>query len=111
MKLVCVYDPSKTTSTLSGASTVILPPPASQVDNSITVDNFPVFTSISFTASQGSYSGSGIIQGSSVNTTGDNKPMVLMGDKVTITLTNPDGETTTATITVSDCNQTSTTVD
>ena len=112
MKLVCVYNPAATATTLSGAVTDILPPPASQVDTSIMVDNFPVFTSISFTATHGAFVGSGVITGTSVQSSADHIPMVLMGDKTVITLTNPNtGATEPATIVVANCNQTSTMVD
>jgi len=112
MKLVCVYNPAATATTLSGAVTAILPPPASQVDTSIMVDNFPVFTAISFTATHGAFAGGGIIKGTSIQTSADNIPIVLMGDKLTITLTNPNtGATESATIVVANCNQTSVMID
>jgi len=112
MKLVCVYNPAATATTLSGAVTAILPPPASQIDATIMVDNFPVFTSIAFTATHGAFAGGGVITGTSIQTSADGMPMVLMGDKTVITLTNPNtGATETATITVVNCNQTSTMAD
>ena len=110
MKLVCVYDPLATTTTLSGAVTTILP--TSVYDPTMSVDGFPVFTSIVFTATHGAFTGGGVIKGSSINTTANGVPIVLMEDKVTITLTNPDsGATEPATIVVSNCNQTSTFAD
>ena len=112
MKLVCVYNPAAAATTLSGAVTAISPPPVSQIDTSIMIDNFPVFTSIVFTATHGAFEGGGTITGTSVQTSADGMPIVRMGDKTVITLTNPNtGATESATIEVVNCNQTSTMAD
>ena len=111
MKLIAVQG---CTLTAIPGTVTILPPPASVISQSITVDNKPAYHSISFTVTdeETASAGGGVLNGTSIFSSGDSMPFVLDKDHVEITLTNTtSGATFPCVVTVTNAGQTSTSVD
>ena len=104
MKLIAVE--GCTLSVEGGVATVI--PLSSVTDLNTSVDNKKAYHSIGFEAVVGDYSGGGTIEGSTVYSTGNSLPFVVLGDSVTVTLYASQGRTMPATIKVSQAGQSST---
>lgn len=111
MKLIAVQG---CTLTAVPGTVTILPPPASVVSQTITIDSKPAYHTISFTVTdeETASAGAGILNGTSIYCSGDSMPFVLDKDHIEITLTNTtSGATFPCVVTVTNPGQTSTSVD